>query len=107
MRRLPVLSPGVVIDGTGQAWRRTGACNHCGACCRSGDPFSGAEGPAEVPGACPKLTIVDGVFLCSYRTGRPHDRGYAYYANGCASFPSDPHHLDLYPDCSYRFERIA
>lgn len=88
MRRLPIAQ---------SRWIRTGECNRCGACCRSGDPFNGTRGPSEVPGACPLYAEHGGIGHCTDRTDH-------YYLIGCAHWPSEPDHIRDYPDCSYRFE---
>jgi len=79
------------------AWVREGECNRCGECCKSGDPFGGAEGIGEFPGACPLLVTVDGNLACS-------NRQHPYYLAGCNVWPSIPEHIVDYPSCSYTFE---
>ncbi len=85
-RRLPVLQ-----------WKRTGECNRCGACCRSGNAF-GDDRPGPIAGACALYDEHDGVGICT-------DREDHYYQIGCAHWPSEPDHIRDYPECSYRFER--
>ncbi len=97
MRRLPLVD----VDRDGVAWLRSGECNRCGECCRSGDPFGGAMGAPLVAGACPYLVAVPGMHFC-----RDRSPANAYYTNGCAKWPSLPAHITDYPSCSYVFTRI-
>lgn len=77
------------------AWRREGTCNRCGACCKSGDPFTGSP---HAP--CPIYREVDGVGACS-------DRTHPYYLAGCNVWPSKPEHIADYPTCSYFFVLVT
>jgi hypothetical protein len=79
-------------------WVRHGECNRCGECCKSGDPFNGEEGVGEFPGACPLLSLVDGLHHCLGR-----DISHPYYVNGCSQWPSIPEHITAYPSCSFTF----
>jgi hypothetical protein len=88
------------VDADGTRWRRTGECNGCGECCRSGDPFLGQRGLAEVPGACPLLRLDGGLYRCK---GHGKDK---YYLAGCNVWPSVPDHIVDYPSCSYEFEQM-
>lgn len=72
-------------------WLRSGECNRCGDCCRSGDPFTGQPGLCSLGRQAP-----DGTVTC---TGREHP----YYLNGCNVWPSEPSQIAAYPNCSYRF----
>lgn len=99
---LPVLqdAPQDFVDHDGVTWRRTGVCNRCGECCRSGDPFLGEQGPAKVKGACPLFAWEsDGVGVCT-------DREAHYYKMACAHWPSHPTQITDYPSCSYVFTRV-
>jgi len=79
-------------------WIRKGECNRCGECCSSGDPFLGAMGEPEIPGACPLLALLpEGFHICK-------DRRHPYYLAGCNVWPSQPEHIVDYPSCSYTFE---
>lgn len=93
---------GLATDSDGRTWRRTGECNRCGECCRSGDPFNGQLGPAPVEGACPlfSLTVADGLPGCT-------DREHSYYLAGCNVFPQFPDQVAAYPSCSYEFELVS
>lgn len=90
------------VDRDGVAWVRSGECNRCGECCRSGDPFGGEAGTPVVEGACPFYRVdADGLGGCADRTS-----GNLYYTNGCAKWPSLPAHVVDYPSCSYVFTRV-
>lgn len=78
-------------------WRRYGECNHCGECCKSGDPFEGARGEPEVPGACPLYR--EGIGCAGYGTD-------PYYLSGCNVWPTTPEQVVDYPSCSYSWERV-
>ena len=79
---------------------RTGECNRCGECCATGDPFEGAMGAPEIPGACPLLTLqFDGFHACK-------DRRHPYYLQGCNVWPTHPGQIADKPSCSYKFERV-
>lgn len=95
-------------DGT--VWRRFGACNNCGECCRAGDPvasgkprdlewFTEAElaDPERVPGVCPLWR----------REGRCAGHGdHPFYLAGCHLYPQHPDDLKATPSCSYTFTLI-
>lgn len=83
----------------GAVFRRTGSCNRCGSCCRTGDPFDGGRGVPVVEGACVLYREEDGIGRCT-------DRDHPYAVNACSIWPTDPRHLTEHPTCSYRFERI-
>jgi hypothetical protein len=78
-------------------YERVGECNRCGDCCKTGDPFDGARGPARFEGACPLYDEVDGIGTCT-------DRDHVYGRNACDVFPSNPQNVIDHPRCSYRFE---
>lgn len=78
---------------------RSGECNQCGACCKSGDPFNGEKGVGQIPGACPYYVEMNGVGACSDRT-----EANTYYWNACRKWPDSAGAIVDYPRCSYRFE---
>lgn len=84
----------------GVTWRRTGACNRCGACCRTGNPFP--ELVPEVAGACAHYRddAGDGLPGCA-------SREHWYATAACAPFPQKPQQIAAYPECSYVFERVG
>lgn len=83
----------------GSVYVRTGECNRCGECCRTGDPFNGEMGEPAIPGACPLLALLDGIHTCT-------DRSNEYYLKGCNVWPTHPNQIIDKPSCSYKFERI-
>lgn len=82
-------------DVQGRRWLRTGYCCQCGQCC-VGDPFTGS---AE--GYCPLLKWL------SPEQGICTDLGNEYRLKACAHWPSKPEHVAQWPQCTYKFERIA
>lgn len=81
----------------GSVWRRTGECNRCGECCKSGDPFADDQTTPANP--C-RLLVTDGAaYACGDRTSH-------VYLSGCNVWPSAPEHVTPYPSCSYVFERV-
>jgi hypothetical protein len=88
---LPVLQeeePQEFVLADGRRVRRTGYCCRCGACCQS------EQGPCVY-----FARREDGLGECVGRDS-------ALYLNGCNVWPSKPEHVALYPECTYRFERI-
>lgn len=83
-------------------WVRKGECNNCGACCKTGDPFHGAQGAPEIEGACPLLTrLPDGRHVCKeYHAGNP------YWVAACSSWPDHPTQIVDYENCSFSFDWI-
>jgi hypothetical protein len=65
-----------------------------------GDPFNGEAGEPEISGACPLLTMHEGIFTC-------RDRRHPYYLKGCNVYPTHPDQIADKPGCSYKFQRIA
>lgn len=93
--RLPTYEePQEFTTPDGVTWRRTGACNGCGECCRSGNAIPDVE--PVVPGACALYREDIG---CS-------DKTHWYYLGGCNVWPVKPENIARYPSCSYRFERV-
>lgn len=95
-------------DGT---FLRTGECNHCGECCRLGDPVASGkphhlawftkselESEDRVADVCP-LWRAEG--RCAGHGDHP------FYRAGCHLYPQHPRDLDATPSCSYRFERVG
>lgn len=82
-------------------WKRTGTCNGCGECCKSGDPFLGEEGVAE-DGGCPHLVFTGELHRCSV-----WNAGHPYVAAACAVFPQFPAQIEDYPSCSFSFEWVS
>jgi len=80
----------------GVVWERTGVCNRCGDCCRSGDPFGTGHA------GCPLLAeLADGTTYCTvWGTDNP------YWQNACRIWPSEPAHVVDYSRCSFRFRRV-
>lgn len=88
--------PAVYHHAGGESYLRTGYCNHCGACCKSGDPFT--DDP-NLP--CSKLvTDHSGAHHCG---GRDTE----LYNKGCNVWPTHPNHLRDYADCTYVFKRLS
>lgn len=84
------------------SWIRVGACNGCGDCCRSGDPFNGTEGQPVVEGACVKLAPgPDGTFRCV-----DHGDPASFWARGCHIWPTLPCHVEAYARCSYSWVEL-
>jgi hypothetical protein len=89
-------------------WIRSGTCNRCGDCCKSGDPFNGELGEGEIKNACPLLKMIteNGVQLatCKIRVGEAEEN--PYHQNACIHWPFAPDQIANYPNCSYTFEWV-
>jgi hypothetical protein len=97
MAYIPITEEVRCVQADGTVFIRSGACNRCGACCRSGDPFSGEQ--TSPPSPCRMLGEDEKhLAVCT-------DRTTGVYLNGCASWPSAPGHIVDYPLCSYTFAR--
>ena len=82
---------------TGEVWQREGECSFCGACCRTGDPYSG-----DPSVSCRNLIErPDGTGICGV-----HGSADAYWFNACRVFPQFPAQLATYPRCTFRFTRV-
>lgn len=114
---LPVLQDEPVQDlgENGATWRRSGNCNRCGECCCSGDPFNGELGPPKVEGACPLFARDhENLGTCAVRGEESSVlldaaslvAGRHYNEIACLPWPSHPRHIESYPNCSYKFERV-
>lgn len=93
----------------GERWKRTGYCSRCGNCCNDSEnifkEFDGNNEPNPlvqvVPGKCAYFRWgEDGLAQC---TGRDT----LYYKSGCVVSPTKIEHISNWPDCTYRFEKIA
>lgn len=93
----------------GSRWRRTGYCSQCGDCCVDDDDgFFEMDADNNSPGI---MSVVHG--KCAYF--RWDDNGKAvctgrttrYYNKACAFMPSKIEHVQQWPNCTYKFEKIS
>lgn len=101
----------VIFSHPDGVFKRTGDCNHCGECCRAGDPV--ASGKAHhlamfTPVELADSGRVDGTCPLWRAEGRCSGHGtHPFYRSGCHLYPQHPDDLKLTPSCSYRFEKVA
>lgn len=76
-------------------WVRSGECNRCGDCCRTGDPFT------KTPNVlCPVgRENPDGTVTCT-------NLRHPYFMAGCVVWPTKPEHIADKPRCSFTFEWV-